>query len=388
MILHLFYVDLSKPKLFSMRKSITALLTGCILLCFSCNKSSNDSNTNDSGNPVYNLVKGAFTVPPFDTADITGLVPLGNLNPPGHTFPSDHMYFYCFTSQASLNIKSPGNVHIVRIGRTHYNAGAANDHYDYNISLGSDKSYIQWGHVSNLSPRLLAAVNNFANAQCEPQYATGGSTYVQCFLTVSLMAAPGEILGIANASGGWAGMDFGAYINGSGANPLEFFDANSRAAMEARLGRYDGKIRRTIAPLCGEYDQDIAGTAQGNWIKQGGSRTPEDNNIALVKDNVEPNKQAISAGNSLPGLPSGVYYFNQQATGFTNRNFSEVKPDGNIYCYTLGLPNFPFPGLSILPATSVIIRMDNGTTLSAEKRNCDCNCGPYLFSSNKVVYTR
>ncbi len=371
-----------------MKRAHAFWLAGCIGLLCACSKNSNNSSIGDSANPIYDLVKGSLTVPPFDTADVTGLVPLGNLNPPGHTFPSDHMYFYCFTSQASLNIKSPGNVHIVRIGRTHYNAGLAGDHYDYNISLGSDKSYLNWGHVSNLSPRLLAAVNNFANAQCQPQYATGGSTYTQCFLTVSLMATPGEILGMANAKNGWAGMDFGAYINGAGTNPLEYFDAKSRAAMEVKLGRYDGKIRRTIAPVCGEYEQDIIATAQGNWIKQGGNRNPEDNNIALVKDNIEPNKQVLSVGNAVPGLPTGTYYFDQQPTGFTNRNFAEVKPDGNIYCYTLGLPNFPFPGLSILPSTSVIIRMDNGTTLSVEKRNCDCNCGPYLFGTNKVVYTR
>ena len=255
-----------------MKKPIASLLAGFLLLLFACSKSSSDSNTNDSSNPIYDLVKGAFTVPPFDTADVTGLVPLGNLNPPGHTFPSDHMYFYCFTS-ASLNIKSPGNVRITRIGRTHYNAGSAGDHYDYNISLGSDNSYIQWGHVSNLSARLLAAVNNFATAQCEPQYATGGSTYIQCYLNVSLMATPGEVLGIANSNSGLAGMDFGAYINGSGANPLEYFDARSRTMMETKLGRYDGKTRRTIAPICGEYDQTIVGTAQGNWIKQGGTKS-------------------------------------------------------------------------------------------------------------------
>src|SRR6185369_15301677 len=35
-----------------------------------------------------------FTALPFDAAQIGGWVPLGNLNPPAHTFPTDHQYIY------------------------------------------------------------------------------------------------------------------------------------------------------------------------------------------------------------------------------------------------------------------------------------------------------
>ncbi|MCK9402333.1 MAG: hypothetical protein M0Q26_02945 [Chitinophagaceae bacterium] len=371
-----------------MSKPFSCLFFGLILVAFSCKKSGSDTANNDSANPIYDLVRGAFTVVPFDTADITALVPLGNLNPPAHTFPTDHMYFYCFTLLPSLPIKSPGNVRILRIGRTHYNAGTSSDHYDYNIAMGSDNSYLYWGHVSNLSPRLLNAVNNFSTAKCEPTYSTGGSTFAQCYLSVSLTASPGEIIGIANAKNGLAGMDFGATINGTGTNPLEYFDARSRAMMEAKLGRYDGKAKRTAAPIGGEINQDIVGTAQGNWFKQGLPRNPEDNHIALVKDNIDPSKQVISVGISLTGLPSNVYYFAPQPAGFVNRNFADVKTDANTYCYTLGLANFPFPGNSVIPSTSVIIKLDNSNTLSVEKRNCNCNCAPFLFTANKVTYTR
>jgi hypothetical protein len=356
------------------------------LLISSCKKSAADSDS--STNPAYDLVRGNFTDPPFDTSDITALVPLGNLNPPAHTFPTDHMYFYCFTSKPSLEIKSPGNVRILRISRIHINAGAFNDHYDYKIAFGSSNSYMYWDHVSSLSPRLLAAVNNFTGASCEPTYSTGGSTYQGCYVEpAGLMTATGEVLGTIKTSNGLTGMDLGVYVNKTAGNPLEFFDTKSRSMLEAKLGSFDGKTKRTAIPISGEYNYDLPGTAMGNWIKQGFPRTPEDNNIALVKDNVTPSIQVFSAGNTLPGLSPGTYYFKPQSSGFINRNFAEVTGDGNIYCYTLDLLGFINTGNSI-PSTSIIIRLDGSTSLSAEKRNCDCSCLPYQFTSAKVLYTR
>ncbi len=369
---------------------LTAFKWFMLLLFYgiACKKTGDENVVSPNNNPINDLVRGAFTVIPFDTSVITGLVPLGNLNPPAHTFPTDHMYFYCYTSSPSLNIKSPGNVKIFRIGRTRYNAGLSNEYFDYNIAMGSEKSFLYWGHVSNLSARLLSAVNNFNGIPCQPPYSTGGANSQQCYANVSLDATPGEVLGIAISKGGFAGMDFGATVNGMGAEPLQYFDAKSRSLLEPKLGRYDGKVKRTALPLSGEFNLDLMGTAQGNWIKQGSQRTPEDNNIALVKDNIDPSKQAFSAGISLPGLPPNVYYFIPQQSGFVNRSFADVKPDLNFYCYSLGIPNFPFNGNSTLPATSIIIRLDNANTLSAEKRNCDCTCLPYAFTGNKVTYTR
>lgn len=371
-----------------MKKSIVPWLLGLLVLVISCTKKTADDRVTGNQSNGTDLIRNAFAVIPFDTIDITALVPLGNLNPPAHTFPTDHMYFYCFTNQASLNIKSPGNVTIFRITRIRYDAGAPNERIDYSIAMGSDKSYLYWSHVSQLSPRLLAAVNNFTTAKCEKPYATGGTYFEPCYQELSLTATPGEILGIAKTKNGLAGIDFGAVVNGTGTNPLDFFDASARAQLERKLGRYDGKVKRTIQPLHGESMQDILTTAMGNWYRQGMARQPEDNHIALVKDNIDPTKQAFSVGNNLTGLPSGVYYFNPQNSGYINRHFAEVKADGNTYCYTLGIPDFPFPGNSFLPSTSIIIRMENGTTLSLEKRNCDCNCVPYLFSTAKATFTR
>ena len=376
---------------FLMKRANKSILAGILLLVISCNKNSADSSgttSNDNANPKYDLVSGAFTVSPFDTVDVRAIIPLGNLNPTAHVFPSDHMYFICASTKPTLEIKSPGNLHLLRITRGLSNGGGINNLTEYTISLGSDNSNIYFSHVSNISQRLLNAVNNFIGANCQPAYTTGGITYQGCSVNpVSVSITAGETLGTANMSGGSGGIDMGVYIKYIGANPLQFFDPPSRAMLEAKLGSNDGRIKRTVAPICGEFNYDIDGTAIGNWVKTGFLRSPEDNNLALVKDNVRPSIQAISAGITLPFLNAGVYYFNPVSTGLINRNFAEVKPDGITYCYTMDLLGFVNTGNSI-PNSSIIIRLENNTTLSAEKRNCDCTCTPYAFTSNKATYTR
>ena len=365
-----------------------ALIICIPFICFACNKSENDSPQMDSQDPKYDLVTAAFTTTPFDTSDIKSLVPLGNLNPSAHVFPTDHMYLICASNKPSLEIKSPGNVHILKITRGTSTSLSLNNSYEYTIELGSENSYMYWSHVSNLSQRLLTALNNFNGAVCQPAYTTGGITYQGCYVyPVGLSAIAGETLGFANINSGAGGIDLGVKIKGEAGNPLEYFDATSRSMLQAKLGSFDGKIKRTAPPICGEYNLDIPGTAMGNWIKQGSTKTPEDNNIALVKDNITPSIQVFSAGLTLPNLNSGTYYFNPTSMGLINRNFSEVKPDGITYCYTLDLLGFVNSGNSI-PNTSILIKMENSTTLIAEKRNCNCTCTPYTFTNFKITYTR
>ncbi len=114
----------------------------------------------------------------------------------------------------------------------------------------------------------------------------------------------------------------------------------------------------------------------GNWIKLGSTRIPEDNNLTLVKDNITPSIQVFSAGLTLPNLNSGTYYFNPKSIGLINRSFSDINPGGITYCYTLDLLGFVNTGNSI-PNTSIIIKLENNNTLSAEKKNCDCTSTPF-----------
>src|SRR5712672_3030835 len=54
-----------------------------------------------------------LTVTPMDLSDIREIAPLGNLNPPGHTFPTDHIYFYA-AAGPSVPIVAPGAIRITQ----------------------------------------------------------------------------------------------------------------------------------------------------------------------------------------------------------------------------------------------------------------------------------
>src|SRR4051794_32714151 len=66
-----------------------------------------------------------FSVSPVPDADLLGWVPLGQLAPPGHLFPTDHQYLYINdpgkpSSVRQVNVVAPGDITITLAHRTHY----------------------------------------------------------------------------------------------------------------------------------------------------------------------------------------------------------------------------------------------------------------------------
>ena len=57
-----------------------------------------------------------FTVSPVEVGLITNIDPLGALNPPGHTFPTDHLYFSSTSSGGrGPAIRAPGDVYLLEV---------------------------------------------------------------------------------------------------------------------------------------------------------------------------------------------------------------------------------------------------------------------------------
>src|SRR4029079_156416 len=96
--------------------------------------------------------------------DLLGWVPLGNLAPPGHLFPTDHQYLYINdpgnpASVRSVPVVSPGNITITRAHRTHY---SNSDTYDYALEFAlCDEVRGEFGHVTSLAPDLLQELGAF-----------------------------------------------------------------------------------------------------------------------------------------------------------------------------------------------------------------------------------
>jgi len=350
-----------------------------------------------SGQRVLNLPHcqgNAFlTVPPIPPAALSGIVPLGNLLPSGHTFPTDHLYLYLPVVSGPrplYPLLAPGTGWITEIGSTQKEGQAAPD-YQITFSPCAELEF-DVAHVVSLEPSLASALSrpDFCS-----QYSTGGGTVSQCWAYVALPVSAGQTLGAAS------GFDFGAYdsrVAGPVANParetfsthwrhtvcpLDYFDDADKAAYYALLGTFNGSALRTVPPLCGTVYQDVAGTAQGLWFNPAAPDTPEDPHLALVHDNVNPSLGVFSSGTTIAGMVDWAYPFTPSSAGLVNRDFDQVTPDGQLYCYDTFLPGSA-PGLG---TGIVLVSMPNATTLKIEHQSGgaskDCSNGgqPLAFTA-------
>src|SRR3954470_17058249 len=78
------------------RMSAIAAIALSIACAGGSQTSPSSTNGNTSSNNPFGLPAGtiAFHAAPVAPEAIRFITPLGNLNPPGHTLPTDHIYFY------------------------------------------------------------------------------------------------------------------------------------------------------------------------------------------------------------------------------------------------------------------------------------------------------
>lgn len=347
---------------------ISSVIIIVILLIVQCKKKKNDEED-------FVLTPGVFTHSFMNNSDFVGLVPLGNLNPPGHTLPTDHLYFYLTNPAIQYNIFSPGNLKLKRVKKYNYPTFV-----EYTLEMSPGGNYrLIYGHVSDLEAGLLSAIGAITS-NCQT-YSTGGSTFNYCEKDVDIALAAGQNLGKAGGHVGQNALDVGLVKYGTGPEaeffcPLDYCTPALKAQLESRLSNHNGTALRTTPPLCGQINQNLAGTLQGQWFKKGQPKYPEDPHIAFVHDNVNPAKPAISVGTSQTGLSSGVYTFTITGSGTTNRDFNSAVP-GSIYCYQ-----------NIGPAVHLIVEFVSADEIKVEAKAGAACVGGETFTANAVLYTR
>jgi hypothetical protein len=343
------------------------------------------------------------TLTPLDTSPLAdsqfqGLVPLGNLNPPGHTFPTDHLYLYLPPPEtlALATLRSPGHSWLTRVQRHSSSTPPAYEDWTLELSPCREVALVLM-HVSSLADGLLARVGS-VDGHCS-EYDTGGRHYRNCEASTDVELQGGEVLGGVGGEVGQRALDFGAtdtrsaplaYVSPGRLRegqehvvcPLDLFVAEARAALVNRLGSYDGARQRTAEPVCGTVMQDLPGTAQGLWYRPGAPSSPEDPHLALVHDNVDPTIPAFSVGTSVTGLSPGVYTFTPQPSGLVDRDFPTVAP-GSTYCWNLNnfYDGYPLGRLvGSFPSVSALrIRYDLSDS---------CGGGPWTVGSEGTTFER
>lgn len=358
------------------------------------------TSTGDSSSaslPACGTQTEFFSAYPINPDNTTSIAPLGNVNPSGHVFPTDHIYFY-ITQAGGVPIEvplySPGNVRVTSIDVTDH-LSESPQYSDYTLTFyPCDNIYFKLSHITTLSQSLLGQIAPPYNS--DNTYETGGKTYRMYNKTVSVSLTAGEQIGTAGGRAGQNALDFYAYDNQNisltfanasrwydftshTACPLDYYSADKKAVLRAKLG--NGSYQRTTEPVCGRIDQDVSGSAKGTWFAVGSPSHPEDPHLALIDYNINPAYQIFSVGTSMSasGLSSSSYSFTPAGSGSVNPNFQNVTPGSGVVCFeSIGVSN-----------TIILLQLTSSTTLRMEKQTAaGCGSGPWSFGATYTDFER
>jgi len=220
-----------------------------------------------------------FSVSPIDVAEIRWITPLGNLNPPAHALPTDHIYFYFAhpdrgeqPAARRTPFLAPGN-------------GTVLDTFT-SASIPDVKVFIRVNptmtyYVDHLIPDAPLARGTPVTAG--QRLGTTGTAFAIDLGVVN----NGLTLGFVNPS---------RYAQGDSLHadaPLKYFEEPLRSTLYAAVQRLgddkDGKI-----------DFDVAGRLSGNWFAQSGPAT-----LAFAYDTYDPSRVRISVTSGF--ILSGVF---------------------------------------------------------------------------------
>ena len=339
-----------------------------------------------------------FTVSPMDIESISRIVLLGNLNPPGHVFPTDHIYFYISNPNGDnrpdiVTLYSPGDLTVTAIEASeHVTAGF----FDYSISLQSCEDIaVVLGHVSSLSKEIFGDTSVFERWTFMNEYSTGGETYRSWRKVCTIQVTAGEVLGMVGGNPHQYALDLGVYdqhhTHDNVANPNRWLRSLYLHAI-CPLSLYEeGPVLDRLLDLVFQDEvegdrrtrsgtlQDLPGTAQGRWFLSGISETyPEDPHLALVRSNIHPARAVLSVGNSIRGFDSATYEFLPETSGLLNRDFRDITPDEQIYGFQVN----HFAGI-------IIVQMPDAETLWIEAlKSVTVDPASWAFTNDKTIFER
>lgn len=251
-----------------MRLLLCAAIAGWILGC----GGGGGSAPTGGGAPAPSTTL-VFSVSPIEVAAIQWITPLGNLNPPAHPLPTDHIYFY---------FANPDAGELPTVKRTAFYAPAAgtvSTVLQHNLGQPDVKVFVQVSstqtyYLDHLIPDTPLAVGTRITAG--QRLGTTGSVYaIDLGVMDSTLTQP-----FVNPS---------RYVNSDSlhaAAPLGFFIEPLRSQLHA-------KVQRLGADKDGRIAYDIPGKLAGNWFSEFGASA-----LSFAYDTYDPAQVRIS----IPGM--------------------------------------------------------------------------------------
>ncbi len=291
-----------------------------------------------------------FTALPVLASEIKVTTAIGNLGAPGHTLPTDHVGLYL--NHEDVQVFAPGDVDVTQLRRTTYvTSPTRQGETDFTIDFRACREVEGWyGHVTALTDAFPA---NPGWRDCNT-YSTSDETVQTCIARpAGIRLTAGQHVGFAGMNAAALALDFGLldsrvhhfYVSEwripppsrRAVCPYEYFDAASQATLFGLMrDAYFPASFPAGTPRCGAMEVDVANTAQGIWAEQGVTSAVAGNEtqyITLANDPYRPQERlGLSLGPATLGATVGITQ--RQTSGRVNRAFSDVGPDGLIYCYS------------------------------------------------------
>ena len=167
-----------------------------------------------------------FSAFPMDLSNVPLLTPLGNVNPPGNTFPTSHMYFAVPTIWGEIGegpfgdgqtfpptpVYSVADGILISIGVSTVTtslSGQEVSYSEYTFDVGICEGLrVRYGHVGPVSGRILESIDDLDSFNCNA-YSTGAFAVDVCSYAPFLELTAGEQIGFNR--GRAAALDIGVF---------------------------------------------------------------------------------------------------------------------------------------------------------------------------------
>jgi hypothetical protein len=325
-----------------------------------------------------------FTTFPVDMNEVKSITPLGNLGPPGHTFPTQHPHIHVgeHGSNNSYPLYTPADVFITSVSWQENNT---RDPIDYVVYFALCKDVIgYYNHVKELSDEVSQIIEK---VECE-----SFSTSSEGSCTKVLLDKIDERTVIGQVGLKQGNFDFGLIDL---REKLDFINQERYPTRDQYLNcafdYYKDPMKQEFYDLinrvddsCGHVMQDIPNTLKGNWFHESAQKeSVVDWNVylAFVDHYEDPSIQVVSIAGIF--TEPSLFKFIPKISGEINREFSKVTADGKIYCYEGSnvIRNF-----EAVPLGKILVQMINHETLQIEHQVGRCT-GSENFTES-VVYNR
>ena len=270
------------------------LLAAVVTISLSCNSATGPGPDTPSGLPgadspsITASGPGVFTFAPFDTAQISRISPLGQLGPPGHVLPTDHIYIHFVNSTGNQSTNDCARRPVYAVGDGVVNFMLQPVGTDWKVGVQMTRTFMYYFDHIYPNPGTVVGTVVTAGQQI-------GTTNGFC---------PSIDLGVIDLDVTLGGLltpeRYGATVHTG--SPLKYFTEPVRSALYRRIDRAASDPNRD-----GRIDYGIRGSLIGDWFLPTLPKTAESTgangwakSLAFVYDNVNPSTIRVSIGGTLP----------------------------------------------------------------------------------------